>query len=626
MIPHTYQPQDWIETKTGEALARDTVLKQMLRDEKQWDNSKIIDCYEKLFIHSAKVFFECDGGSVGPNVNADYMFYTMDVAIWKNILGHSGEEQMPCTTKSKWNAREKTERPWPIQYGVYFHNRAFLDGEGAHVTRPDGTVVKNVYSLKDSAKKAEATDSQEANLEIANLKNTLTLAQADVAEAQSSSARDRSLLEKQNVYIDSLKDQLSSSQCEVVRALASWNEAVAALKQVDSSLQEYEQNDDNLKAEWEALRKEQEQHKHNVAQLEASTSLPDTDNELIVRCENDEEREYLQRGIAAYRNRVAVDQQKAQQAEDLAKASSLLDKRYEDTDTSKMLRNTLTCHGLGDYTVEKELPWYKFSGTIKVHSEKAFLQDAWKRADCMAGRRKLAGLREFEVFVNIATSDMFRQMTHMHGDTEPLYEALPRAVAILQPNGCSDKLLVTLKKRDDIKVADIVPEHYRQLAETFCNVERWALDISADFFKNKNNKTRVEYETLAQGLKRLTKSQKSARLASHAEYIERKEITVARTVLGHPQQTEIPLRPKPQQKKADMRLDAQNKIDSIMSSSDQTPQGKWIDVIVWLRGQKPVLADSDYKHLQEAARQIFETKLSAQERGEIRSLIDTTLA
>lgn len=145
----------------------------------------------------------------------------MDIAIWQNILGHSEEEQMPCTTNPTWNAREKKQRPWSIQYGVYFHNRAFLDGEGAHVARPDGTVLKNVYSLKESAKQADTTESQELlqtraqveelKRENAKLRAALALVQADVAAARSLSDQLKGLSEDQDLFLRRTEAQLAGS-------------------------------------------------------------------------------------------------------------------------------------------------------------------------------------------------------------------------------------------------------------------------------------------------------------------------------------------------------------------------------------------------------------------------------
>lgn len=225
MVPHRYEPEDWIETRTGEALERDTVLKQMLREEKQWDNSKIDANYKSLFNHIATGLFECTGGSASPDLNADYVFHAIDIGIWRKALGHSEEEQMPHTTKSKWTPSEVIQRPWSIQYGVYFHNRAFLDGEGAHVARPDGTVLKNVYSLKESAKQADTTESQELlqtraqveelKRENAKLRAALALVQADVAAARSLSDQLKGLSEDQDLFLRRTEAQLAGSWNDV---------------------------------------------------------------------------------------------------------------------------------------------------------------------------------------------------------------------------------------------------------------------------------------------------------------------------------------------------------------------------------------------------------------------------
>lgn len=227
-IPHRYEPEDWLETRTGEALERDTVLKQMLREEKQWDNSRIDSNYKSLFNHVAAGLFECTAGSAGPNLNADYLSHAMDICIWVKALGHSEEEQMPHTTKSKWTPREVEQRPWSIKYGVYFHNRAFLDGEGAHVTRPDGTVLKNVYRLKDSAKQADNTESQEllqtraeleeVKRENAELRAALSLIQADVAAARSLSDQVKGLSEDQDLFLQRIEAQLAARRNDGAQA------------------------------------------------------------------------------------------------------------------------------------------------------------------------------------------------------------------------------------------------------------------------------------------------------------------------------------------------------------------------------------------------------------------------
>lgn len=152
----------------------------------------------------------------------------MDVAIWKNILGHSHEKQIPCAIKSTWNAREKRQRPWSIKYGVYFHNRAFLDGEGAHVSRQDGTVLKNVYKLKQGRTQAGTTESQEllevraqlekANVENAELRAAMALIQADVAAARSLNDQSKGLCDDQALFLQRIEAQLSASWDDVDQA------------------------------------------------------------------------------------------------------------------------------------------------------------------------------------------------------------------------------------------------------------------------------------------------------------------------------------------------------------------------------------------------------------------------
>lgn len=219
-ILHTYKPEDFIETRTGEALQRDALLKKMLREEKQYDDSDIDAVYKDLFEHTAKGLYEGQSGIVSPNLNADFLIHEMDLAIW-HALGHSQEEPMPHTTKSVWTPREFRQRPWSIQYGIYFHNRAFLDGEGAHITRPDGTMQQNVYTLKGSAKKAETNESQELlqaraqikklELENAKLRSSLALGQADAAAARSTNNQTIGLLQDQALYLERLEASLSAS-------------------------------------------------------------------------------------------------------------------------------------------------------------------------------------------------------------------------------------------------------------------------------------------------------------------------------------------------------------------------------------------------------------------------------
>lgn len=187
-IPHRYQPQDWVDVRTGDALKRDEALKKMLRDQKDFDDDNVVKLYENLFEYTAKGMFEDRLGSVSPNLNVDYLHHTMDIVIWENILGHRDDgQEMPFSQKSSWLPSEMIQRPWSVRYGMYFDNRAFLDGEGGHVTQPDGAVLKHKYALKEHTRQAESKKMLE--LEIARAQAETARAQAEMARAQAETAK-----------------------------------------------------------------------------------------------------------------------------------------------------------------------------------------------------------------------------------------------------------------------------------------------------------------------------------------------------------------------------------------------------------------------------------------------------
>lgn len=213
--PHRYQPEDWEETRVGNALKRYEAIKKMLRDAKHWDEAQVAALYAEVFIFTVKGLFESNLGSVGPNLNADYLYEVMDKTIWMSVLEHANDDQeMPFPTKSSaWTPMGIKLRPWSVQYGTYFHNRAFIDGEGGHVKEADGSVLKHEYILKPQVREAEIAHKHNLD-EVETLKHEL---EAVKAEAEMSRRMyDETKLSNDNAYARLQRD-LSQANAEIQR-------------------------------------------------------------------------------------------------------------------------------------------------------------------------------------------------------------------------------------------------------------------------------------------------------------------------------------------------------------------------------------------------------------------------